>query len=35
MFVIFVNRNVIEMRENGIGMFGVMKLSFLYNEVTK
>jgi len=28
-FVIFVNRNVIEMRGIEIEMFGVMKLSFL------
>jgi len=28
-FVIFVNRNVIEMRGIEIGMFSVMKLSFL------
>ena len=34
-FVIFVSRNVIEMRGIEIGMFGVMKLSFLENEVTK
>ena len=28
-FVIFVNRNVIEKRGIEIGMFGVMRLSFL------
>ena len=31
----FVIRNVMEMRGIEIGMFGVMKLSFLENEVTK
>jgi len=31
----FCDRNVIEMRGFEIGMFGVMKLSFLENEVTK
>jgi len=34
-FVIFVIRNVIEKRRIEIGMFSVMKLSFLENEVTK
>ena len=34
-FVIFVIRNAMEMRGIEIGMFGVMKLSFLENEVTK
>jgi len=33
--VIFVIRNVIEMKGIKIVMFGVMKLSFLENEVTK
>jgi len=33
-FVIFVIRNVIEMRGIEIEMFGVMKLSFLENDVT-
>jgi anti-anti-sigma regulatory factor len=34
-FVIFVIRNVIKMIGVEIGMFSVMKLSFLENEVTK
>jgi len=34
-FVIFVIRNVIEKRRIEIGIFSVMKLSFLENEVTK
>jgi len=34
-FVIFVIRNVMKMRGIEIGMFGVMKLGFLENEVTK
>jgi len=34
-FVIFVIRNAMEMRGIEFGMFGVMKLSFLENEVTK
>jgi len=34
-FVIFVIRNVIEIRGIEIGIFGVMKVSFLENEVTK
>ena len=33
--VIFVIRNVIKKRRIEIGMFSVMKLSFLENEVTK
>ena len=33
--VIFVIRNVIEKRRIEIGIFSVMKLSFLKNEVTK
>jgi len=33
--MIFVIRNAIEMKGTGIGIFGVMKLSFLENEVTK
>ena len=34
-FVIFVIINAMEMRGIEIGIFGVMKLSFLENEVTK
>jgi len=33
--VIFVVRNVIEMNGIEIGMFGVMKLSILEDEITK